>query len=139
MVHLKCYSRTYNFLIDCPLPRRKCLALPKMKYTGLVIQSAYLPNKKISGLGPVIQFKFPAQHNRCFSLFPVRTGEFFLHLQASNLVSNSSASSKIFVLTRMCHPPVLDIVGADPRTVLILAIPPSQILAPSLFLLSLLT
>ncbi|XP_033639226.1 uncharacterized protein LOC117299811 [Asterias rubens] len=45
-----------------------------------------------------------------------RTGEFFLHLQASNLVSNSSASSKIFVLTRMCHPPVLDIVGADPRT-----------------------
>ncbi|XP_038044344.1 polycystic kidney disease protein 1-like 1 isoform X2 [Patiria miniata] len=46
-----------------------------------------------------------------------RTGEFFLHLEVSNLVSNATAVSKIFILTRMCHPPVLDIVGSDPRTV----------------------
>ncbi|XP_022082101.1 polycystic kidney disease protein 1-like 1 [Acanthaster planci] len=46
-----------------------------------------------------------------------RTGEFFLHLEVSNLVSNSTATSKIFILTRMCRPPVMDIVGTDPRTV----------------------
>ena len=39
LVPLKCYTvKIYNFLIGCPLPRRKCLgalALSKTKHTGL--------------------------------------------------------------------------------------------------------